>query len=598
MPRWPLDGSRLVAVLALVWFFSGPAQAMEPLFLQQDLDLRYDRWQQAQADSVSDTNARYNFMLQVPALSYRLGNVTFNGTLEYDRLAIGPRTDSGFGLTRYGLHAFLFPYRRFHLILDYQHATNISHFGLDPMRANSYGVEYSLNLPRYPRLRISWRQGDNSEGATRETWSQWTLDADQQRGSTSYTFNFTRQAMEFGASSGNWAVNSAYLTTSTQLATNWWFRTNADYIGVGGNDSAGASATLDGILKGWTSSTRLDFNEAWFAHKDIGNAAFSQSLSKTWDRYTLFGSAAASTVFGSAKEGEASSGKGTSFALQAGGMVLLGKEWTLLGDLSVTRDSQARFQTVAGTRALSGNVLTLHAGVAQGGTLPSYLMKPFFFVSDLAFDARVRAEYPPGYVPSELAEEIFKRRMRQLGTLQFAADYYYSRRDSGGTNQWLRVTGTLQANAHLYISVMGDYIRNEDFFVAGQRHKQVDATLNMAYNVGRYTLNAGAGYNRTDDLGSVPPVAPALMGRRTVYYTVGFTARFWKNILGLLATRYDQGDGLPTTSYTVYDTLVFRNISFRIIADRTTRPDGYRATRLSIDILRLFDTLVFGRGYR
>ena len=169
-----------------------------------------------------------------------------------------------------------------------------------------------------------------------------------------------------------------------------------------------------------------------------------------------------------------------------------------------------------------------------------------------------------------------------------------NQREGGGRQDWARITGTLQAGAQFHVFLMGDWIRDQEFTRPGLRQRQLFGSLSMAYSFGRSTLTASGGYSKLADLAPSDPAQVPQMGRRNLYYSLGFSSRLGKMLFGFLATRYDQGDGLPLTSYSVYDTLAFRNISFRVILDRSTRPDGWKVTRLSVDLLRLFDTVVFG----
>lgn len=592
------SGGRLGLRMALVALFlsSGTTlatRASEPLFLQQALEFRYDRWQQSQADTVTDINAQYNFALEVPALSYRLGNIAFSGTVEYDRLSIGSRSDASIGLTRYGFRAFLFPYRRFHLAVDYQHSVSQSHFGASQLKADTYGLQYILNSPRLPRLDFIFRYQETTQDRMRETWTLWSLTGDQRRGRVYYKFNMTRQEMGLSGGAGEWAVNSAYFDTDISLREGWWLRGGIDYVGLGDSDSFGAYANLNGTFRGWTSSTQLSLDEGRYAEIRSGGYTFSQSVTKAWNRFILTGSGGVSSLrgdfLGDSKEGERTSG-----ALQVGGTFLMGKGWSILGELGLAWDDQRS------PGALTGNIMTYHLGVGQGGSeLPSFIRRPLFFVSDLSFQSRVRSEYPPGYVPSELADLMAQRRLRQMGSLQFSADYYRSEREGGGERDWARVTGTLRGNSHFYLFLMGDWVRDHAFYLPGHSQETLSASLNLTYAIGRTTLLGAAGYNEQDDLGQARLPANPWAGRRTSYYSLGFTTRFRRNILGFLATRYDNGDGLPLTTYSVYDTLAFRKISFRVVADWSRRSDGYSVSRISVDILRLFDTVVFaGNGWR
>ena len=66
----------------------------------------------------------------------------------------------------------------------------------------------------------------------------------------------------------------------------------------------------------------------------------------------------------------------------------------------------------------------MNLGIARGGDVPELIRHSLFFLSDWSFNRRVREEYPPDFVPSELAQELFQRRMRQMGSFGFTADLW------------------------------------------------------------------------------------------------------------------------------------------------------------------------------
>ncbi len=579
----------VAAVILAAGASSLPFAASEPLFLTQALEFRYDRWQQTYADTNTSGIADYNFMLQAPVATYRLGSLTVTGTLEYDRQTAGHRSSSSAGLNRYGFHLFLFPYRRFHLSLDYIHSQSPSYFGGERVKGDLYGLEYSLRNRRWPNLTFTLRRGETWDSTSNETWTQGTLTGNQTIGSTFYNFSVNDQEMKFSNVGSTWSVLTATGSTDTLLKNRWRLRTNLNFTDNAGDWSLGLSGTAWGDWRGWTSVTDMEIGALKGVVASGESLGISQSLAKTLNRYTIYGSASVIGLTGSAYDTGGSGSSNSAVSLQAGGMVQVGGGWSVVADASLQRAMHE--VQVAGV--MSPNVTTLHAGIVHGGDLPSILRSSLFFVSDLSFNSHLRSDYPPGYVPAELANQIMQRRVQQQGLITFAADYYDSQRAGGGKQDWARMTGSLQAGRHFSMLVIGDWIRDNAFTQCGHRPPAELHSANMVFSFSHASISASGGYFKETLSGPLAPPPGLLNDRPTTFYTVGFNSYVWKMAYGLYASRYDQGDGNPLTTYSLYDTINFRRISFKLIYEWTERKDGYKTSHLSLDLLRVFDTMAF-----
>jgi hypothetical protein len=59
----------------------------------------------------------------------------------------------------------------------------------------------------------------------------------------------------------------------------------------------------------------------------------------------------------------------------------------------------------------------------------------------------------------------------------------------------------------------------------------------------------------------------------------------------MLWTRWDTGIGLPTRDLNTHAALDFRQISLSVNYEVVHRADGFRSTRVTVNLLRWFDTL-------
>ena|GEM_PF-4367217 len=574
-------------LVALAAALSGrAAQAGDPIILNQSFELRYDRWQTTQQESITTEDATYDFVVGAPVGSYRLGSVAFLGTVGYDRLTLGKDSSASAGLNRYGIRVFLFPYRRFHLSFDYAHQQSPSFFGSARMKSDVYGFEYRLRNFKWPNLRVAFRHGDSTLLENRETWNLWTVEGDQTMGRTYYTFQIFRQDMLDSVSGSGWAIDSLNARADTRLGGGWKLQNYLSASYFSGNTDFELGSSLWGPLGAWTSGSDVSLNVDR-GPGGIGLAAvLSQSLSRTSGPITYFGSANLVAERASGRESAAASISNNIVSLQGGALWQFAPSWSVVGDASL----------LAGARnpltGATGLAYTVHAGIIQGGDLPGFLRHSLFFLSDLSFNHHINQEYPPGYVPSELAEQLVQRRLRQQGGLDFAADFWHSQAQGGGRQDWFRVTGTLRVSTRFRMLVIADWRKDDHYTFLDRRREDEDVTANATYTFGRSVVSASTGYFKTDDTLSQSAVTGLLLNRKTVYGSVGFNSALWKIPYGFLVSRYDQGDGNPLTTYSLYSSLQYRRISLRVLYDFSKRADGWSSSRISVDLMRVFDSLI------
>jgi hypothetical protein len=589
LARWfaaPLFGLACLAAPAV--------RAQDPVILNQQFELRYDRWQVSGQENVTSADASYDFVVGAPVGSYRLGAMAFLGTLAYDRLTIGNRSSSSAGLNRYGFRISLFPYRRFHLTLDYAHQQSPAFFGAERTRSNTYGVDYRLRGIKGPNLRIAARYGDTDFYGDKESWTLWTVEGDQRVGRTFYSFQFFRQDMEFSAPGTHWSVNSLVAQADMRLNDVWRLSSYLTAAYFSGDTSMQVSSSLWGNIGPWTSASSASVTFEQGPNGSGYGLTLSQSLSRTYGPFTYFGSADLIGERVSYDVPGTSTPASNVGAIQGGAMWQFAQDWTLVGDVALLAGQRSQYNT-GGT----GLASSVHVGIARGGELPEILRHTLFFISDLTFDRAVSQEYPPGYVPQELAMQLVQRRLRQQGTLSFAADYWHSQANWDGRQDWFRVTGTMDVSARLKMLVIADWRKDNGFTFPDRYRKDEDITANASYSFGSSTVSASLGYFKSDLTGLKDAPTVLLPNRTTKFGTVGFSSIFWKIPCGFLVGRYDQGDGNPLTTYSLFGSLQYRRINLRVLYDYTQRADGWKASRISVDLLRVFDSLIlWGRQRR
>ncbi|HEX9082253.1 MAG TPA: hypothetical protein VF768_08235, partial [Holophagaceae bacterium] len=107
-----------------------PLRAQEGIYFGQRLLLHYNQWQGNQG-SAEDTRGTYDFNLGLPVLTYRLGALALTGDVNYEHAHAEGQSRTTLGLDRYGARVTLFPYRPFHLSLDFNRTQSPAVAGQD-----------------------------------------------------------------------------------------------------------------------------------------------------------------------------------------------------------------------------------------------------------------------------------------------------------------------------------------------------------------------------------------------------------------------------------------------------------------------------------
>lgn len=575
--------------------------AQESVSLDQRFQLHYSRWQVGQSAASATTQATYDFNLGLPVLTYRLGALALMGSMDYDHLSSGAESSGSLGLNRYGFRATLFPYRPFHLAFDYSRTQSPSVAGLERMTGEIYGARLNYRGRAVKDLEVSFRHGRNAQGDSSEDWSLWTLVARQDFRETHVSVTASHQ--DFGGSEGlSWRRNDLYAATDTALNRTWALRTNLE-----ANESAGlraltADLNLTGMLAQWTSISSFSYGQNGGATTESRSALLSQSLSLNNERFSAFSSAALSSVQIQGGQGDANRG-----TLLVGGAYSLGQGWRASLDVSGSFGTAA--QNVAASQGQPGggaspqNLRTIHGGISQGGDVPGIIRRTLFFLSDRSFQRRIADEYAPGYVPSELAAEMSQRRIRESGNFNFAGDLYHMQAVGGeGKADWARLTGQLSLNAGLTFQVIGDWKNDAGLSLLGTRTNSKVFTVNGAYRFGASSVITNAGYSKNEQsslsgIGGLAPVpVPGLPGEfaPSRFLSLGFNSRIWLVPYGVQWMKYEDGWQAPTHTLTSFLTLNFRQVSLRATYQSVRKGEGFRENRVTVDLLRWFDTIAFG----
>ncbi|WP_243293234.1 hypothetical protein [Geothrix mesophila] len=559
-----------------------------PLILNQRFQLHYNQWQSNQAPTMATTQAVYEVDAGVPVFTYRLGALALNGALEYNRLAYGDATDSDAGISRYGARLSLFPYRPFRLYLDYQHSQSPDLFDSGRVKGDTWGAGVTYHSRILQDVRLSYRHGDSKLGDEREDWSQWKLEANQRVGGTQVTFQSLRQDYETRIPGQGWRYFQANLDTETHSAADWTLRTRSQFQDSISSSWFDLGATFYGPISGaWHSLTNASAGASTAGDTRTGHTFASESLVYAAGRWNAYGTGAMSRTLTDAAGQDTRMDSGT-----LGGTYTLTQDWRIHGDVGVSA-----FEQGLPNLTLRRTTTTMNLGIARGGDVPELIRHTLFFLSDWTFTRRTRDEYPPDYVPSELAQELFQRRMRQSGNFGFTADLWrISDNASQGRVDWARVTGQVQTRGRLTLYMAGDYKDDRGLSQPGVDARNTDLMMNGSYQLGITSITASAGYSSNSQ--RLTPGAATSMTTWTGaqdessrHYSLGVTTRLGKVPVGALAQRFDAVlTPAATTLYTWAD-FSFRQVSLRVRYETTRMDNGLRSSRVTVDLLRWFDTI-------
>jgi len=567
--------------------------AQEAVLLDQNFHLNYNRWQMNQSAANSTTLATYDFNAQLPVVTYRLGALALTGALDYNQYSDGQHPQSSMGLDRYGLKAFLFPYQPFHLSVEYNHNQTPGLLGLNRVEGDVFGLGLNYRGQTVQDLQISLREGRTSQTGESEDWSLETMSITQRFGGTLATFLASHEDSNSTGLGPQFQSNYLYGSTDTKFSNAWSFRTNLSMQEQSGDRLLAMGSDLVGTQGKWTSLSSLSFNQQDAPGTRSTSAIASQSSSFTVDRYTLFSTAAVSSL--NAGAGTPSTTQGT---LDVGGAYKLTSNWRIFGDVSVAQagDSQS---SGAGSPASTSTTRSLHIGLSRGGDLPALMKHTLFYLTDLSFARRVQDDYPPGYVPTELAQEIQQRRIRQSGILEFTTDLLHVMGQGDAKLDWMRVAGDLKLWEGLRLFVLGDFKQDQGLNQTGLRQDDKDLNLNVSQVFGKSSITGSVGYTRTEESVMATPTAgpqaatTGLVGNSgtSKSYAMNFNSRAWIMPYGILWTHYSVVQGPSTTAVSTNMALDFRQVSLRVSYEVARRSDGLRSSRVTLDLLRWFDTI-------
>ncbi|MBL0311278.1 MAG: hypothetical protein IPP78_00920 [Holophagaceae bacterium] len=591
----------LLSVLLAGAFSTAPAQDIG--VLNQNFRMHHDQWSWGDQQDVAYSQAVYDFTLGMPVATYRLGALALSGSLVYSRAAYGHDSDSAVGIQQYGAQVSLFPYRPFRLKFDFQRSQTPDLLGSGTSRGDTMGVSFGWRGRTLQDMNVSYRRGDTSGAGVHQTWTQWSLTGRQQIQKTYATLEVNRDTIAQGAqdaqgqgSAPAWVNTRLYARTDTPLTSQDWLRTYIAVGDAGGTRQASIGADLSLARSSWNSITTVSLRRSTFETSSQNMAQVAQSLAWTKDRWSVFGSLAGVSASASGLNSSRSS------SAVLGGSYALSPTWRVASDASLTSTSGV---AATGPSADFRGSLVLHAGIYRDGDLPAVLKQVLFGLSDLVFQHRVREDYPPGYFPSELAQQMVMRRVRQSGGIGFTADVWHLKpRDANGSLDWAKVTGDLRVNHHIHFLAIGDWRIDKGYQTTGQRQDERRLYINGAYGFGASSLNAFMGSSRSESrttgpLGSLDPFFPGGLPElgNTTYYGTGFNSRLGRAFYGVSWTRnsgYLQGS---SSIFSGYASMNFRRVSVRVRYEQGQRWDGIINKQISFDLSRAFDSVaVWGTG--
>lgn len=563
-----------------------------PLVLNQRFRLHYNQWQVSEGPTTTSTQAVYEVDAGIPVFTYRLGALALNGAVEYNRLAFGGQSDAQTGISRYGARLSLFPYRPFRIYMDFQRSTTPDLFDSGRIHGQTWGAGITYGSRLLQDLRLSYRNGRSELGELNDDWSLWRLEANQQVSNTRVNLLATRQEFRSFGSDQGWRLFIANLDTDSYIGREWVLRTRSQAQDSETSRFYELSANLYGPVSGNLHSLTLVSAGATLAGAyRTGHTFGSESLVYARGRWHTHASAS----FSQASTPEL--GQGVRIGSSAlGATYSLSGDWRVHGDTGISRVRQ----TFAWQDA-SRTATTVNLGVARGGDVPELIRHTLFLFSDWSFERRIREEYPPDFIPSELAQDIFRRRMRQTGTFGFTADLWrMTDNQNQGRMDWARVTGQVQTRGAFTLYLAGDYRHDLNMTQVGLNTRTANLVANSSYRLGATNLTASLGYSNYQQtlspasgaIGWVPS-ASALDGQSR-HFSLGATSALGRLPIGVMVLRYEPPLTYPTTTATTWADLTFRQVAFRVRYEWSRMDNGFRSSRITLDLLRWFDTLCTG----
>jgi hypothetical protein len=572
--------------------------AQEVVTLDQSLSLSYFGSRASLgglSSSSSLSRADYRFDLGMPILAYRLGALDLGGSVGYFRQTMDSGADTSTGLNTISLQGALFPYQPYHVTFDVTRTMTPSLFTGGSETGQSVGLGLSYRGRTLQDFRLTYRHGTLNGAEVDGKFSSWTLTENERHGRTDIRFYGDHQEATFGENA-QWRSSVASLTARTTFTGDWSWSNSANAFDYQGSQLAQVGSSLLGTLGPWTSMTFVDAAYAHSPASEERSGGFSQSLARTWGRFSAF---AIGGLSGGSATGSASS---TMENLTLGGSYRLSPQWTLMGDVSSAWNSDGASSDRQFTSS-RGPTRSGHIGLSWGGEMPDILRHAMFYWSDLRFQKRIQEDYPPDYLPPELAKAQMRRRMDHQGAMQFSADAYQVENGGPGRQQWLRVQGGLSFNNGFMVQTIGDLRTDDRYGNPDLVFQDRNLTLHGAYSLGRTSLRFNYGYSRNSvhEVGS--PTASELAyasgtsDHSSTYYAIGADSYAYGVPFGGMVLRNNDAMGISTTSLLAHLTAGFRSIRFAINYQRGWRSDGLRTSQVSIQLVRWFDTIpLWGMG--
>ena len=570
----------LLRALAFAFASASLAVAQDAAQLTQNLQMQFTRSQVEQGQVQTLTTASYNFNLGMPVLQYGLGSLNVNGSENFERVPVGTGYASATGLNQVGANLLLFPNMPCQLSLHYSHTESLDLAGLGNMEGHTFGAGIFYNGPYLQNLRVSYSESTYDLGTVGETFSQWRADTSQHFGSTSVMVSASRQ--DYSDTTGTLDLTSTFLTVKadTRFSQAWIMRTYLE-----SQDTTGLPSTLNlgvdlvGSKGPWTSITSVSGERASYLGLNEWDTTVSQSLTRAFGRVYLFGTLSGTTATGSSPTGGASLGESWRFT----------DHWSLNGDYSQTWG--------LGSDPIQGTGLdthTLHVGVANNGDLPDLIKHALFFSTDRAFNQKVLENYPPGYIPADLATEFLQRRAAHQGTLTYSADFSRTQVEGGpGKLDLFSTTGSLGVRSGIQVLLMGDWTRDDGLSMPGVSTVSKDLNVSGSMRVGSSTLMVSGGVNSTSTNQPGDPLngIPGFTASTSSHWSVGALSQLWGFPCGATLTAYEDSLNQRTKTLSTFINMRYGKVTFRVNVDEGYTAGGPRTSQITLSLVRWFDTI-------
>lgn len=568
--------------------------AQEAVTLDQSLGFNYHAVSLAQGAygaTSSLQQASYNLSLGLPIVEYRLGAASLSGALDYLRERTDSAQDSSLGLRSVGVSGSLFPYQPYHVNFDFSRYTSPALFGGDPEKSQTFGLGLSYTGAIIQQAQIDYRHGEVSGALGKQDWSSFRLKGAQTYSDT--ILNYRADHMAFGSQGGlGFASSNASMDARTQLSRDWTVQESLSSYFASGNKSYQAGTSLMGNTGGWTSVSGLTANYFDVLNQSGSNLSVDQSLARTWGKLSTYGQVGLS--------GQRGDGAGSGLAenVTLGAAYQVAQGWFLSGDGGMYRNGA---QPVAGGSGSAGNTATsLHLGLSWGGGIPEILKHALFYWSDLRLQSSIQANYPPGYIPPELAAVLLDRRMRREGSTQFTSDITHLQSAGGGQQDWARISGSLLFQNGAMLRIFGDWRDDQGLIRPGLAVRDNAVSANGSFNIPMSIVNMSWGHSHTDASVQATPAAvsstfsPYLLGMQSgsrTFASIGLDS--WAGGLpwGVLLMRNTDLLGLQTTTLSTHVSTSFRNVACGISFSQGWQSNGIRNSQVNVTLRRWFDTI-------